>query len=91
MNNKIENDNEFLIPINIRISNNDLVNNNDNINTVSYSGSIIPKEFSLNDFKKDSNIYKFGIKILNDINEPKKNLIYVPNKEWYSLFKLVNN
>ena len=49
MNNKIENDNEFLIPINIRISNNDLVNNNDNINTVSYSGSIIPKEFSLKD------------------------------------------
>lgn len=83
------NKDEILIPIEIRISNSDLIDVNDSIYTVSYSGSIIPKEFNLNDFKKDSEIYKFGKKVLDKVNHPKKNLIYMPNKEWYNIFKII--
>ena len=79
---------EFNIPTEIKLKQNDLIDENEKLYNQSISGSLIPKEFYLTEFKENSEIYKFGMNILKNIDNTKYNLLYVPNLEWYNIFKI---
>ena len=79
---------EFNIPNEIKLKQNDLIDENKKLFNLSFSGSLIPKEFYLTEFKENSEIYKFGINILKNIDNTKYNLLYVPDKEWYNIFRI---
>lgn len=82
---------EFLIPYEIKVRADDIKEKTNSLYNVNLSGSIVPKEYYLHEFKEDSQIYNCGKKIIKDIklNTDKYNLLYIPNKEWYSIFKIV--
>ena len=90
MNIKKINENEYIIPYEIKVLQSDLIDESCQLYKISYSGSLIPKEFFLHEFKKNSEIFKYGDILLKNINNKKINLLYVPNKEWYNLFRIVN-
>lgn len=80
---------DFLIPFEIKVNPLDLKKNTNTMYDISYSGSLVPKEYFLNEFKEDSKIFKYGKKILKEINCDKYDLLYIPNKEWYSIFRVI--
>ena len=82
--------NEYDIPFEIKVNINDLLKETNSLYDISLSGSLIPKEYYLHEFKKYSDIYKFGNNILNKIDSTKYNLLYIPNKEWFSKFRVIN-
>lgn len=73
------------IPIEIRISDNDLIDNNLKLSTISLSGSLMYHDFVIEDFKKDSPIYQYYLQLLTENNFNEKD--YFANlyleKEWH--------
>lgn len=92
MNKNCFKEDEYLIPYEIKLSPNDLIKETDSIYDVSYNGSLVPKEYYLHEFSENSEIFKYGRNLLKNIDRYKSNcnLLYIPNKEWYSIFKVVN-
>lgn len=80
---------EFIIPFEVKVTRDDIADSTTSLFEVALNGSLIPKEYFLHEFKKSSEIYKFGKNILKDFDSTKYNLLYIPNKEWYSIFRLV--
>lgn len=76
---------KFEIPINIHISDNDLIDNKSSLSTISLNGSLVYKDFMINDFNKDSSIYQYYLQLLNENNFNEKDyftMLYL-EKEWY--------
>ncbi len=80
---------EFNIPYEVKVRSDDIIDSTSSLFDVAINGSLMPKEYFLHEFKKTSEIYKFGKNIMKDIDSSKYNLLYVPNKEWYSIFRVV--
>ena len=83
-------ENEFIIPTNIVVKSDDILLDTKPLYNISFSGSLMPQEFFLHEFKEESNIYQYGHEILKCYDKKKYNLLYVPNKEWYNIFRIVN-
>lgn len=72
------------IPIEIRISDNDLIDTNLKLSSTSLSGSLMYHDFMIEDFRKDSPIYQYYLQLLIENNLTEKD--YFANlyleKEW---------
>lgn len=83
------------IPIEIRISDNDLIDNNLKLSGISLSGSLMYHDFAIEDFKINSPIYQYYLQLLAENNFNEKD--YIANlyleKEWYHsiVFRKKNN
>lgn len=72
------------IPIEIRISDNDLIDTNLKLSSTSLSGSLMYHDFMIEDFKKDSSIYQYYLQLLieNNLNEKDYFANLYLEKEW---------
>ena len=50
------NESEYIIPYEIKVLQSDLIDESSQLYSVSYSGSLVPKEYFLHEFKESSEI-----------------------------------
>ena len=86
---------QFEIPRQIRISDNDLIDSKLKLSSISYSGSLMYHDFVIEDFNKDSVIYQYYLQLLKENNFDEKDYyvnLYL-EKEWYHsiVFRKKNN